>query len=400
MKNLLCGIVGLLCSLQMPLFANNDNQFLKTCIERCKQLKSFRYSVRQGYKFFNSSDTLRYYGKVWAEQSPTEEIPKYIWNTSIGEQRVFDGSTYSLIDSNAKRVIVYDKSYPEVKKIASSFIDNYSARFFLKALGLLNSIHKAKTHVKLNDAIIGGESCIGIEFLFDSDEMMSDIHQIMYISKRDTLPRKLIEYALMKQYGDGYHYSAIEIENFELVAAPQASDFMFKKTSDFRVMSGKEFAIESEKESAKNIAKIKVGDKAPILNAVLLDGKTLEIAKLENSIKVLYFWRMACVPTEKSKPYVVKLAKEFANEKVVFIGLNFVDGDSSQIQKYLAKSPLPFSSAIITSELAGEFGVSGNPELLVIDSKGNIAMHVDGYSKGFTADMKKVILKLLRGMKI
>ncbi len=114
-----------------------------------------------------------------------------------------------------------------------------------------------------------------------------------------------------------------------------------------------------------------------------------------SGISVLYFWRMGCVPTEMSKPYIISLAKKYSSRGVTFLAINNVDTDTDAVSHYLRSKPLRFPSVSISSKNAEILGVRGNPRILVLDGRKTVLDFIPGYYEGFHKDLDQLLSKQL-----
>jgi thiol-disulfide isomerase/thioredoxin len=133
-------------------------------------------------------------------------------------------------------------------------------------------------------------------------------------------------------------------------------------------------------------------DKTPRqLTGQTLDGSVFDLSTISGKPVVINFWGSWCKWCAKEAPDLVAFAK--AHPDVMFVGVDAKDDDSAG-RAFAAKYGFPFQSVIDhAGTIADEYGVSGYPTTVFLDSK-----HIErarivgaGNPQDFLSNLKKVL---------
>ena len=122
-------------------------------------------------------------------------------------------------------------------------------------------------------------------------------------------------------------------------------------------------------------------------SAVSIDGQTVELSALKGKIVVMTFWTTRCVICAAEAPKLNKLAEDYRNKNVVFLGLT--TDNEVKVRDYLKKKPfnfeiLPNSFGVLLKfaekDRNGNLNV-GYPTHFLINQKGEIELRTNGYDK-------------------
>jgi peroxiredoxin len=110
---------------------------------------------------------------------------------------------------------------------------------------------------------------------------------------------------------------------------------------------------------------------APYFEGTTLDGNDIYLSALENKVVVLNFWFTTCLPCLKEIPELNKLAANYQDADVVFIGLA---RDTPEKLEAFFKRFGSFNYQIIPESyaIATQYKVVGWPQSMVIDRQGKI----------------------------
>jgi thiol-disulfide isomerase/thioredoxin len=122
-----------------------------------------------------------------------------------------------------------------------------------------------------------------------------------------------------------------------------------------------------------------VGKPAEDLSLMLLDGTVVTLPELQaqQKIVILDFWATWCGPCRAELPFVSRLAEEYANEGVVFYGVNQMES-AERIKSFQSQVDYKFTAALdLSGELSSAFGAGSLPYLCIIGRDGIVqVVHV------------------------
>ena len=111
-----------------------------------------------------------------------------------------------------------------------------------------------------------------------------------------------------------------------------------------------------------------------------LQGKRWRLADLQGKIVLLNFWATWCVPCKTEMPHLDRLARRFAPQGLVVLGLA-VDTDLRAVEKFFETVRVGYPIALAETSLQQTFGgIPGLPTTFLIDRGGILRHHVIGYS--------------------
>jgi thiol-disulfide isomerase/thioredoxin len=332
-------------------------------------------AARIRYSFTDASDT----------------IPRILCGLP-GQNISFDGRSLTYSDSGSKRYAVSRVLSNEALDWMSSFLLVSDALIFHKR-SLANSdlLDNCKSVTTLGTEIIDGMECSVTEIAYPENELSSDARIRLSISLRDMLLRRKETIMQTNQYGNGYQYTCAEIYDFQV--QPTLRDLEARPAPPAGYTAVED--IHKVQEPANGVVPLPKGTSVPDIPVLTMAGDSTMLSTVISGISVLYFWRMGCVPTEMSKPYVISLAKKYSSRGVTFLGINNVDTDTDAVSHYLRSKPLRFPSVFISSKNAEILGVRGNPRILVLDGRKTVLDFIPGYYEGFHKDLDQLLSKQL-----
>ncbi len=132
-------------------------------------------------------------------------------------------------------------------------------------------------------------------------------------------------------------------------------------------------------------------------SGVTLDGQTVELESLRGKVVLMTFWSTKCAICDAEIPKLNRLAADFKDKDVVFLGLTA--DNPTLVEGYLQKRPFNFSL------MPASFGVlvkyadrdregnlnMGFPAYFVVNQQGEIELKASGWDK-----TEKVTLQIKR----
>ena len=101
-------------------------------------------------------------------------------------------------------------------------------------------------------------------------------------------------------------------------------------------------------------------------------GKDIRLSDFSGRVVVLDFWASWCGPCKKQMPILDRVAQDYADTGVTFLGVS-TDTEADAALAFLKASPVSYASVLDrTGEVSRKFGITGLPTLVVIDARGRV----------------------------
>lgn len=122
------------------------------------------------------------------------------------------------------------------------------------------------------------------------------------------------------------------------------------------------------------------GKKLPDFSVTTLNGKKMSPEKLAGNVTVINFWFTTCPPCVAEMPAFNKLAEEYKNRKVKFLGITFDDKET--VKKFLARHRFNVTIIPGADSLESLFGILEHPVTLIVDKTGTIRKAIVEFNIG------------------
>ncbi|MFF6811612.1 TlpA family protein disulfide reductase [Streptomyces sp. NPDC012403] len=135
---------------------------------------------------------------------------------------------------------------------------------------------------------------------------------------------------------------------------------------------------------------------APDLSGKTLEGEQLDVADHKGKVVVLNVWGSWCNPCRAEAKYFAKVAGDYADQGVQFVGINTRDGSTTAALAFEKDFGIPYPSLYDpTGKLMlrfekGTLNPQAVPSTLVLDREGKIA------ARSLTSLSEERLLKMLK----
>lgn len=128
-----------------------------------------------------------------------------------------------------------------------------------------------------------------------------------------------------------------------------------------------------------------IGKTIPAFNAKTVMKETITNADLRGKVVVFNFWYVECPPCMAELPGLNRLAKEYADSNVVFLGCTFENPEHIRTNFFDKKKLFDFTIVPDAGLIEEAFGVSEHPSMFVVDKNGKVITAWTGGSTGADA---------------
>lgn len=132
---------------------------------------------------------------------------------------------------------------------------------------------------------------------------------------------------------------------------------------------------------------------APAFTVKTLDGSSFNLDRMQGRVVLIDFWATWCVPCMKELPQIKQIAKDFAGQPLVILGISW-DEDEQTWKDFVRKNQMIWPQYRDTDHRLGRlFEVEAIPSYYTIDSDGVIASELLGEGFDIEGRLKKLIAK-------
>jgi TonB family protein len=126
-----------------------------------------------------------------------------------------------------------------------------------------------------------------------------------------------------------------------------------------------------------------------------LDGNRVDLQTLKGKVALLDFWASWCGPCVAELPHIEKLHKDFKDRGLVVLGVN--NEDVEVAREFVKRKGYTFTTLFDEErEVTRKYGVSGIPQVFIIDREGKVKWHALGYGPGKEFELRNAVEKVLK----
>ena len=137
------------------------------------------------------------------------------------------------------------------------------------------------------------------------------------------------------------------------------------------------------------------------LQFVGVDGREVNIAKMDGKIVLVDFWATTCAPCVRDLPQIKALYEKYHAQGFEVIGIS-CDGsrqtDLKKFNQFLKEKEIPWPQYYdgkqqSENKFAQEYGIDGIPHMLLIDKKGNLRFDGLRLNDGMEQKISKLLVE-------
>jgi TonB family protein len=128
-----------------------------------------------------------------------------------------------------------------------------------------------------------------------------------------------------------------------------------------------------------------------------LEGNRVDLQSLKGKVALLDFWASWCGPCVAELPHIEKLHKDFKDRGLVVLGVNNEDVEIARA--FVKRKGYTFTTLVDEGrEVSMKYGVSGIPQVFIIDREGKVKWHALGYGPGREVELRNAVENALKGV--
>lgn len=125
--------------------------------------------------------------------------------------------------------------------------------------------------------------------------------------------------------------------------------------------------------------KVAVGAAAPAFALKDIDGREVTLASLKGRVVLLDFWATWCGPCKAAMPAIQKIHEVYADRPVTVLGVDVWERKQDAGPTYFREKGFTYGCLLEGEQLAGAYGVTAIPTLVVIDKSGQVGLIETGF---------------------
>ena len=141
----------------------------------------------------------------------------------------------------------------------------------------------------------------------------------------------------------------------------------------------------------ENVVQLVKGDQVPDWKLADINGDSLSLYQQKRKCILLEFSYVGCGACAMAAQEIQREVLDSCDrEKFTFICINPVDS-YGMIKKYAKEMKITYPMLKGSKELAGQYGITGYPQIFVLDSQYRIIRIISGYSPGVGKELREMI---------
>lgn len=137
--------------------------------------------------------------------------------------------------------------------------------------------------------------------------------------------------------------------------------------------------------------KVPLGSEAPPFSLKDLGGREVTLASLRGRVVVLDFWATWCGPCKAAMPAMQKIHDDYAGKEVTVLGIDVWERKPEAGPAYFQSKGYSYGCLLEGEALAGAYGITGIPTLVIIDRSGKVAFIETGFGPDEDAALRAAI---------
>lgn len=143
---------------------------------------------------------------------------------------------------------------------------------------------------------------------------------------------------------------------------------------------------------------VEVGQPAPDINGVTLEGDTLQLSHLQGKVVLIDFWASWCTPCKQAMPFFVEFYNRHQSDDFVLLSIN-IDKKEKNMKTFLdSLEPAPTFPILWDQQatLPPRYELAAMPTTYFIDKKGIVQSIHTGFNPSEKAEYESTLQRLLK----